>query len=272
MGEETEENLDQLIEDNSSVNEAPQMEAAPVKPPVIDEYEIVVDGKPIKANLDKLKQWASMGHGAPTKIGQLNTKIKELEPFQSKFKQYEEIDNYAKTNPDWWKHIETSWQSKNQQVSQTSTPEVDPVIKKELDEFKKFKDEITNEKAATKIKSDDDALNAEIKSIETNYPDLDFVTPDETGKSLQTKILEHAEKEGISNYRAAFRDYFHENLVKSAHEKGKESVLKDRQKKTKLGLISEGNSQQKGLRPTVNLKSKSYDDLMNEGLNEIETA
>lgn len=269
------EEADQLISDNSDASVPMEMDKPAPAPQAVDEHVITVDGKQVKANLDKIKQWASMGHGAPTKIGQLNNRIKELESVETKFKQYSEIDNYAKTNPDWWKHIETSWQTRSQ-ANPNSVPDADPLLneiktlKEELSSIKSFKDEITHERVANKIKSEDDALNTEINSIENNYPDIDFITPDETGKSLQTKILEHAQSNGITSYRAAFRDLFHDNLVKMAQEKGKEALLKDRQTKTRLGVISESSNKTKGLKPVTNLKSKSYDMLLQEGLQELE--
>ena len=268
----TVEEADSLIAENHAPNTPMEMETAPKPQPVVDEHIITVNGQPVKATLEKLKQWASMGHGAPTQIGKLNARIKELEGVETKFKQFSDIDNYATSNPDWWKHVEKGWSERNTQNIQNSDSENSELslLKNDIASFKSFKDEITNEKAAQKMKSEDDALNAEIKSIETNYPDLDFATPDETGKSLQTKILEHAEQNGISNYRAAFRDYFHDSLLKMATEKGKESSLKDRQQKTKLGIIGQSKVSTKGLQPVSNLKSKSYDDLMKEGLKELE--
>ena len=78
---------------------------------------------------------------------------------------------------------------------------------------------------------------------------------------------------GVSNakgFKAAFRDYMHERLVKDAELKGKESAQQEIQRRNKLGLLGTTPTPLKTIQPAVNLKDKSYEELAREALQELE--
>lgn len=55
----------------------------------------------------------------------------------------------------------------------------------------------------------DRELEKEIKDVERAYKHLDFRTPDENGKSIEYKVLEHAQAWGIPSFKVAFKDWYH---------------------------------------------------------------
>lgn len=228
--------------------EDPSIEAEGQEQPSWAEDKFVVGGKEIKANRDQILKWAQMGYNYPQKAQELNLKEQkwqqELNQYKSqaekwkdveqKWAPYKEVDEYAAKNPDWWQQVQQSYQEK-MQGAQTN-PELQQ-LKSELQELKQFRDQLAQEKQNQKVQEEDSQLSQEVESIRKQFPNLDFATPDEEGKSLEMKVLEHADKIGATSFRVAFRDFYHDHLINKAKEEGKETVSKELQKQTKLGIL-----------------------------------
>lgn len=241
-----------------------------------EEFEITWNGKQIKAPKEKALQWASQGYDYSQKMAELTRQRAEWETKQKEFEQsytpYKTIDEYAKQNPEWWSHVEQSYQQKlaNAQAAapgQTS-PEIEG-LKAKLTEIEKFKTDLEAKEAAQKAEKEQQVLEGEIKSIRDTYKDLDWTSRDESGLDLEQRVLKHAIDNGIQSVRAAFRDYQHDHLLKLAAERAKESQTKDLQKRTKLGLLGQSQAPKKGLTPAEGVKTKSYEDLMREAKEEF---
>lgn len=244
----------------------------------IAELEFDYKGKQIKApfNDPRVKQWASMGYDYGQRMQELSQKQAEWE---SQRKTYEErfkpIDEWARQNPDQWKSLHAKWVQETQ--GQQSANPLPPEIKQTLDELKSFKDEFTKEREQKQleaqqiqIKQEDESLDAEIKSVMEQYPDLDWKTVNEKGHSmLELQVLEYAQKRKISNFTDAFIAFNHKTLLERAEAKGKEVVSKNIQKNTKQGILGKNQAPTKALSRTSDVKGKSWDDLLNEGLTEL---
>jgi hypothetical protein len=75
-------------------------------------------------------------------------------------------------------------------------------------------------------KSADEKLAQEVQSIREKYKDIDMDSPDENGKSLEAKVLEHAEANGIPSFKAAFNDFYQDQLIARAEAQAKMNVSK----------------------------------------------
>lgn len=222
------------------------MQAAPT--PVVPEIEFTAGGKAIKAKLDdpKIKTWLSAGYDAPNQIGQLNQKLRGLEEtnkkyagYDEKYKTYQQFDEWTQKNPNDWKTIEQLWKEKQNsiQTQDGNTAQLPPEIVQTIDQLKADREErLLREKEEARTKADS-TLNQDIESIRSQWPNLDFDTKGEGGKSLMQKVLDHGIQNGIPNFKAAFRDYYFDEAVKSGQEKGKEQVTKTIQKNSRLGLL-----------------------------------
>lgn len=279
--------VDQLYDQAMSsapTAEVPMAEAPAPQPQTEPEYELTVNGQKIKAPISKVLQWASQGRDYPQKMEALKKQQEEIaarqqefSELEKKFAPYQEVDQYIQKNPQWWQSVLSQYQSVSQQ------PQVDPLaqalpepvlnefqtLKKELSDLRSFKDNLLNEKLQeTRIK-EDQALDQEIKSIRDNFKDLDLNEIDETGKSLEFRVLEYARDNGLKSFTQAFKLFNHDRLLKLAEDRGKEKVGKDIQKRTKLGLLGSSSTPKKGITKTTDWKNKSYDDLMREALDEL---
>src|SRR4051812_40705324 len=81
---------------------APDTAAAAAAAQAAEEFEITWNGRQIKAPKDKVLQWASQGYDYPQKMAELK---KQREEFDRAYSPYKTVDDYAKQNPEWWKHV-----------------------------------------------------------------------------------------------------------------------------------------------------------------------
>jgi hypothetical protein len=271
---ENEEQADELL---SQIEEPSgnAVEAAPAPAPV-DEFSFTVGGKEIKANREKIIKWAQMGYDAPTRIGALSKEVETYKQQQARLQseyeaKYGEIDKFVRQDPkgqDFWKHVQESWQKRDQLINDQTNPLASTVneLKQQVSELFQYKTQIEQQQQQVHAAREDEAYMKESGSIRAKYPQIDFDTPDETGKSLEYKVLEYATQNGITKFTTAFRDFYHDELVKISAEQAKESVAKDKQKNTKLGILGITNAPTK--RSSDDVKGKSYNDLVREALEE----
>jgi hypothetical protein len=131
-----------------------------------------------------------------------------------------------------------------------------------------YKSQLEEQQQKQRMAQDDQAYMQSLTEMKKAYPDIDFDSPDAEGKSLEFKVLEYAQQEGLKNFKTAFRDFYHDELQKRAESKAKENFLKDKQKNTKLGVLGITPAPTKN-RPSRDVRSMSWDDLASEALEEM---
>jgi hypothetical protein len=255
---------------------APKEEAAPTE----NQFAFTARGKEVSPkDLDQLKGYASKGYDYAQLIADHKTKEEAFQQkqteFEEKSKLYQDIDSYANQNPDWWNHVNEQFQNRAnlqaappEQGEQQVNPEIEE-LKGQISEFKAFKDQLVREQETMKQQKEDQALKQEIQSIQDHYKDLDWKTVGPDGKSLEYSVLEHAQKIGTDSFRAAFRDFYHENLLKQAETRGKETVSKEIQRNKQLGLLGESPAPLQKLKQETNPKNLSYDELEKQAMAEL---
>lgn len=218
-------------------------ESTPAAAATPQEWEVPWNGQSVKAPQDQVIKWASMGYDYSQKMQAFN---QEREAFNSqksqydeKYSRYSEIDQFASQNPEWWEHVEQSWQ--NREMQQLA-PELQEAIKpylKELNAVKQFQNEWHKEKLAQQQQHEDAQLDQQIGEIRKQYTDVNFDATDENGQSLEFRILAHANANGLPTFKAAFLDYYHDNLAKIYEGRGRKAVETEYQKRKSLGLLGE---------------------------------
>lgn len=241
------------------------------------EIEFTWNGKQIKAPLDKAKQWASQGYDYAQKMAEHNRQQHERAQRETWAKtaeeRYKPIDEYVQQNPEFWEHVTQTWQQKQLQgQGEGGIDPANPFVQKlltEINEVKEFKNSIQEQQQQEARLKEDQALETEIKSIREQYKDLDFDTVQADGTSLETRVIQHAVNNGIKNFATAFRDLLHDELLKKAEERGKEQITKDIQKRNKSGLLGTSPTPTRGVSQAEDIKTKSYDRLLQEALGEL---
>lgn len=236
------------------------------------EFAIKYGGKEIKAPIEKILRWAEQGYEAPQKIGELN---KQLETWKTKEQQlkelegkYKTVDDYARENPDWFQFIQQEYSKRTQSQQQDPNNHYISELKQQFEQQKSVLDTLMKEREEARIKQEDEQYNQNFETLKKTYPKVDFNSVDESGKSLEYRVLEHATKNGINNFTTAFKDYYFEDLQKLKEIEAKEKLLKDKQANTKLGILNV-SSTPTPKRVSDNVKGKSYNDLEREALEEL---
>lgn len=294
--ERTPEQLDQLA-DNADVarnSERPMSakDAEPTKesPSPKEDYEFVHNGKPVKGTREQILKWAQMGYDRPQVMNKINEEKKkwdqekaQFEQLRQKFTPYQQIDEWAVKNPTQWQKIQELYGQAQQnpnafqqqgnyqgQPSQNGliSPEFQPYISKiqsleqQLSQIIPHVQQFNEWRTNTTQKEEDTKLETEIQSIRDQHKDLDWASIDENGKSLEMKVLEHAQTTGIPTFRAALRDLLHDDLMNRAQAQAKQSVAKGIQTRTKLGVLGESPTPQKGRESNIrDIRNTSYEEI-----------
>lgn len=251
--------------DGIPMSQEPQ---TPPEPQAPQEYEYDWRGQKVKEPLEMILKRAGMGRDYNHLVEEHKRKVSEWEnqrkEYDQKYSRYREIDDYIQKDPNWWDHVQSSYQKKD-------TSQVDPNLKPFLEKIEALEGKLSTweqEKQQHLFKQEDEKLTQEIQGIRKQYADLPWDTPDESGRTLEYRVIEHANQNKIPTFKAAFLDLNHDLLEKRWEARGREAVVKDTQKRSKLGLLGETSAPKKGLTQAVNVKNRSYDDLLKEAFEE----
>lgn len=271
------EDADALLESIDRPDNSPIQDTQPSQTqstPVEDSWEITVGGKPVKASREQLIQWAQQGYTAPGRISQLSKDLERYKSEETKWAEmqnkYGEVDSYVRQNPQFWEHVMQSYQQRNQVLNDQSNPLAQTVqsLQSRIEEQSQTLAQIMQERQKMTEQQQDQAYLQTFEELKKSYPDVDFETPNAEGMTLEYRVLKHAQENGINNFKTAFRDYYHDELMSRTEAKAKEEAIKQQQKTKKAGILGITTTPQKG-RPSGNIKDMSYDDLMKEALEEL---
>lgn len=247
------------IESTGSAQGAPEQPAAPT-PQEIDEWEYETAlGKKVKEPREMVLKRAGQGYNYAQlmhnwKLEQ-EQKAKEWEGKEKSWQElqrYKEYEDYANQNPAWRDHVQKMWEQKDQLQAQGGDNPNNAhfaelqSLKKELAEIKEFTGSLKEEREKAQRETEDKTLAEEIDSIRKRYgQDVDFDLADESGKSLEMQVLEHASKMGIKSFKTAFLDFYHDKLIKTREVRAAEQVVKAKQQQVKAGVVGRSPAPQK---------------------------
>lgn len=250
-------------------------------PTPASEFEITWNGKKIPADRNRMTQWAQQGYDYNQKMAEFKRQQMSFEQQQQELEQqyspFKQIDDYAKQNPEWWTFVEQQWHNRSQfnpsGDQSLGDPDVSQMIgplQEKLNSLEKFKTDFEAAQAQQIEQEADAQLDQEVTSIREKYSNLDWDNPDESGLTLEQRVLKHSIDSGISTFKAAFNDLMQEELIRRARDEAKEETQKELQKRSKLGLLGKSSTPQQGLKPAEGVKGKSYESLLEEAMAEYQ--
>lgn len=281
--ERTTEELDQLADGTelSRNTERPMTEADTEKASARagqkkaeDGFEFEHGGKKVKANREQMIKWAQMGYDRPQAMQKFNAEKRawddEKKKWEGQWGIYRQIDDWARQNPEAWNHIQQGWQRRgtapavNGDAAAGSAPDAySPklqALEQQFSQFAPVVQKLEGYLQNVQNEAEDRELDQEVQSIREQHKDLDWTNPDENGKSLELRVLEHAQEIGTKSFKVAFRDLLHEELVNRAASQAKLAVAKGIQKNSKLGVLGESpTSRMKS--PQRDIRKTSYEEL-----------
>lgn len=240
-------------------------------------WEFTANGKQIQVNpeteRDKILKWASMGHDYAQKMAEFKN---EQAGFQSKYGQYEQIDQWLQENPHVFERIkaEMNGQTYQGQQDQYTDPNqvTDPMVarlQEQLAEQNKRLQVFEQERQQQLQAQEDERLDQEIRGIREKYPSLPWESNDPLTPGVEQQVLAHAQKNNLPSFKAAFLDLYSDQLLMKAQEDAKVQAAQQLQEQRKQGIIGQSPTPTTELTQPTDLKYKSYDDLAREALAEI---
>ncbi len=290
MTEENQEiNVDQLLAEVEAPS-APRAESAPeaaAETPAPEaaapewngtDWEFDWNGKKVAPDSrDKAKTWMAQGYNYSQRMGELNkthaqrlAEIEEIKQKYSGYDRYKAVDEYARQNPQWWEHVEKSFGTREKpQVDPSLEPVLNPILER-LQQTESVLSQWQQEKQQQELQRQDQSLDTEIEEIRKSHPNIDLTSVDPaSGETLELRVLKHANQIGTNSFKAAFRDYFYDQLIELEKSKALESVAKEKQAHAQKGILGRTPAPVKGIQPAQNHRNKSYDELVREGLAEF---
>ncbi len=180
------------------------------------------------------------------------------------FDKYREIDEYARGNKGWWDHIQKSYETRGQGAQAEGVPDFSQVlapIQSELQELRVWREQQLEAARQQDLQRADQALSEEIESIRESHANIDFDSVDESGKSLEQRVLDHCTQIGTSSFRAGFRDYYHDKLVESRKAAALGAQAKAPEVAAKKGILGVSQVPKKGTDAPVNTRGMTWEQL-----------
>jgi hypothetical protein len=257
---------------------APSAEPAP-SPWDPKPWEFDWNGKKVAPDSqEKARTWMSQGYNYSQRMAEINRQRKEIEDLSGRYRgydRYSEVDQYAKQNPQWWDFVEKQWAQRGQQQPQGQN--IDPAmqsvlapLQQELAQLKEWRDQQLQERQKQEEQRFDEVLSKDIASIREQNPNIDFDAVDQSGKTLELRILEHANQIGTASFRAAFRDYLHDQILESAKAQKLAAEAKAPQVAKERGILGVSPTPKKApsSRP-AQVKGRSWDDLAKVAMEDL---
>jgi hypothetical protein len=289
-------NIDQIANEIDSgsfgAGEPASTGQAPINQSSFDPNLVIpykANGKELSEPLSTVIQRASMGYNYAQLVQQHKAEQAALEAqkaqIQEQAQKWQQYDEFANSNPEWAEYVRSQWESRfnfgqqnqNQgmnsfgQQAQQQQVGIPPELSSKLQEMESFIGQYRQEQQARMQAEQDAELASEISAIQNQYPDIDLKATDPmTGENVEQQVLRHAQAHGISNFRAAFRDFMFDKLQARGQTQAKESVARQMQQQHKNGILGQSSSPMlQTEQGNVNVRGQSYHSLMDMAAKEL---
>jgi hypothetical protein len=274
---------------DSGGGEVVTADPAAAKPPADPQkYTYKVNGKEISEDLETILGRAGQGYHYAQRAEELNAREAQMkeqfgEHDPQRLMQFSKFDEYAKQNPDWWNHVNQSWEQREATIAPDAINQLDPdnelspVVKGLHEQIQGLSEQLStvlksNQQAQEFIANEqrsrqDSALDTEIQTVGKKYG-VDLTESDTQGQTLEFRVLKHAEALGLDgnkqgHFEAAFKDLHFNDLVQKQIDERLKTNAKETQKARKAGIIGTSST------PTLNggdpfngnVRAASYDDI-----------
>lgn len=231
-----------------------------------EEWAFEVNGKRIvPESREHMKLWLGGGYNYAQRLGALKSehaqrmaeieaKERQAREIEERYKPYAEIDAYAEKNKEWWDHVQQAW--KNREVPQGLDPKLAQVLNPLQEKIGALEQLLTAQQQAAQqaqqevqIQQEDDALAQEIESVRKIHPDIDLSVRDESGETLELRVLKHCQEIGTRSFRAGLRDLLHDQLVVQKQAASKLQAVRGTQAQARAGVLGTSPTPTKVLKP-----------------------
>jgi len=249
-------------------NAEPQIEQ------VGDKFVLNYKGKEIELDAEKAKAYAQKGYDYETKMRDFKVEKKlyeqEIEKQKAQYQELAEINEFAKQNPAFQRLIEQQWAKIQQGQELPVAPEdkismLETRLNQVLDKLNSQEEQLTAKQEAEMEARQEQS----IEGYKEKYSDFDWKTKDENGATLEDRIMQQMIDKGVKDFEIMADHVLKTELLARQQMEAKKKIGKQIQHQSKHGLGKVTSYSQQKAQKTQNVSSKSYDDLLEEGLREL---
>lgn len=239
-----------------------------------NDFVLKYKGKEISLDPDKARSYAQKGYDYETKMRDFKVQKKmyekEIEEQKQKYGELAEINEFAKQNPAFEQLIQREW-AKIQSGQQLEVAPEDKVtllesrLNQVLDKLESQEKQLTFRQQAEMEAAQETA----IESYKSKYSDFDWESKDENGATLEDRIMQNMIDKGVKNFEIMADHVLKNELLAKQQMEAKRQIGKQIQHSNKHGLGQVTKTSQQKAQKAKDVGSKSYDDLVAEGLAEL---
>jgi hypothetical protein len=232
-------------------------------------------GKEVVEDIATIKQRASQGYHYAQEMARLKQErqafetenLPQIEKAKELESKYGKFESYAKENPEWYDHWANAWEQRGQQNTSelSDSQNIENVLKTMLSEHLKpvndFMQQQQGYQQQQQVTSEDKALADDVQKTRDQFKQVDFDKSDpESGASLEFQVLKYMNDTGINNFNAAFKAYYHDNLVQLQMQQAQEAKQQAEVEDRKNGIL-ETKYKPNGA-GSASHKNRNYDQMM----------
>jgi hypothetical protein len=231
-------------------------------------------GKEIGLDDDAYQNYAQKGYDYDKKMHDFRVErklfAKEREQFEERFKELEQINEFAKSNPQFEQLIQQEWARVQSGEQRNLEPQ---------DQMQILQHQVTQLQAqlAKQTESAESRRAAEMEATQEGaigqfkeeHPFLDWETKDEQGFTLEDRVGNAMLDQGVRDFGVMAKAMLMDKIIAHKTMAGKEQAAKKIQEGHRLGLGKVTKESQAKVKPAEDIRNKSYGDLAAEAIAEF---
>lgn len=257
------ETVEETVEDPASQQEASTAaDETPAEEWDGSKYVLKFRGKEIiPKSREELINLAQQGHQYSQKISALNQQRDQLNAQAQRYNELEKLIKAIEENPEFKQYIFNYKQTGQQQETGAIDQNViKQMIQPHLQEVTSVKEELEAQKA-------DIELEKETAALKSKYPNEDWDSQDENGRTYVHDVYEHALNSNLP-LETAYRDLKFPTIATNAEAEALKRKQEQEAANRKKGIVSPGGSQVQETPKKVNVRKASMNDLAEMAAND----
>jgi hypothetical protein len=259
---------------NDAQAEAPSEETSSNVTPEEGSRVLKYKGEEISLDDDRYKNYAQKGYDYEQKMHQMRVDQKlfeqERESWTKKNSEIEQINEYAKANPQFEQLIQQEWAK----VQNGQAREMDPqteiqVMQSQLRTLMEQNKSITEAAETRRIAEMEATQEGAIAKFKEEHAYLDWSTKDDQGLTLEDHVGQKMQDKRVADFEVMARAMLMDKIIAHKAMEGKESVAKGIQKAKQLGLGKITEKSQLGVKKADDVSNKTMDQLAAEAIAEL---
>ena len=231
-------------------------------------------GKEIGLDDEAYQNYAQKGYDYDKKMHDLRVErklfAKEREKLEQRYKELEQINDYAEANPQFQQLIQQEWaRIQSGEQRQLEPQDEVQVLRHQLNQIQAQLREQRESTESRRVADMEARQEGAIGRFKEEHSFLDWETKDEQGFTLEDRVGNAMLESGVRDFDVMAKAMLLDKIIAHKTMAGKEQAAKKIQEGHRLGLGKVTKESQRQVKPAEDTRNKSYEDLANEALAEF---